>query len=102
MTPDLLKQVPIWKGTRFVRGRMYFDLDHPERGSFVADGDEAPISDHTYACRDEVTENAWAQLVTWRQPISADQGEAIQRRTQEVGVGRERSAAGDARPLPPT
>jgi hypothetical protein len=77
MSDDALRQVRIWKAARFDAGKMYFDLDNPERGPFVASGDEGPIVDHTYACRDEVMEDAWAQLVTWRQPVSADQGRAI-------------------------
>ena len=36
MTDDALKQIPIWRGNRFERGRTYFDLDNPERGPFVA------------------------------------------------------------------
>jgi hypothetical protein len=102
MGDDDLKQVRIWKGSRFERGRMYFDLDNPARGPFVATGDEAPPTDHTYACRDEVPEQVWAKLATWQQPISESQAQAIEGLVREVGIGREQSAAGDARPLPPT
>jgi hypothetical protein len=77
MSDDQLRQVRIWKGARFEANRMYFDLDNPERGAFVATGDESPIADHTYACRDEMMEDVWAQLVTWRQPVDRDQAAAI-------------------------
>jgi cold shock CspA family protein len=65
---------------------MYFDLDNPERGPFVASGDEGFIADHTYVCRDEVMEDVWAQLITWRQPISQDQADAIATRTEQTGA----------------
>jgi hypothetical protein len=87
MDDDLLRQIPIWKGTRFERGQMYFDLDNPERGPFVATGDEKPPIDRTYACRTEVTERAWAQLVTWRQPVTADQAAALEANTRDLGTG---------------
>ncbi|HLH25168.1 MAG TPA: hypothetical protein VK066_21820 [Chloroflexota bacterium] len=101
MSDEVLKQVPIWQGARFERGQEYFDLDNPERGPFVATGDEHRPTDHTYVCRRETPERAWAQLVTWRQPVSADEGQALAWEVQNLGIGRERSAAGDARPLPP-
>ncbi|HZR99377.1 MAG TPA: hypothetical protein VFE37_11755 [Chloroflexota bacterium] len=101
MSDELLKQIPIWRGARFERGQEYFDLDNPERGPFVATGDEKPPTNHTYVCRGETTERAWAQLVTWRQPVSADEGLARAWEVEQLGIGRERSAAGDARPLPP-
>lgn len=101
MSDELLKELQIWKGTRFERGQMYFDLDNPERGPFVATGDEAPPTDRTYACRRDVPERVWAQLVTWRQPVSSDQGRALDASVRDLGIGRERSAAGEARPLPP-
>ena len=47
MTDDELKQIPIWDGRVFERNRMYFDLDNPERGAFVATGDERPPTDLT-------------------------------------------------------
>jgi hypothetical protein len=87
MSDDMLKQVSIWQGRRFEPGEEYFDLDHPERGSFVATGDEGQPSDYTYAVRSETSERAWAQLVTWRQPISQSQGEQIQRLAHEFDVG---------------
>jgi hypothetical protein len=67
---DHLRQIRIWKSPRFEANRMYFDLDNPERGPFVATGDEGFITDHTYVCRDEVMEDVWAQLVAWRQPAN--------------------------------
>ena len=81
LSDDLLRQVRIFKGPRFERNRMYFDLDNPERGPFVATGDEGFIADHTYVCRDEVMEDVWSQLITWRQPISEDQAAAIEAAT---------------------
>jgi hypothetical protein len=100
MADGVLKELPIWRGGRFERGQTYFDLDNPQRGPFVATGDEKPPTDHTYVCRGEVTERAWAQLATWGQPVDEDQGQAIQAELDALGIGRERSAAGDARPLP--
>ncbi|MBX5490894.1 MAG: hypothetical protein IRZ14_07025 [Chloroflexi bacterium] len=101
MADDLLKQLPIWRGTRFEAGQMYFDLDNPQRGPFVASGTEAPPTDHTYVCRNDVPERVWARLVTWCQLVSTDQAQALQASIRDLGIGRERSAAGDARPLPP-
>ena len=77
LSDDMLSQIQIWKGTRFERGKTYFDLDNPERGPFVATGDEGIPTDFTYVCQDEVSPAAWAQLITWRQPMSEDQGRAI-------------------------
>jgi hypothetical protein len=93
MSEDDLKQVPIWKGMRFEKGHTYFDLDNPERGPFVADGDERPPTDHTYTRRDEVPEGVWAKLATWRQAVTPNQGEALEAHVQEFDVGPERSAA---------
>jgi len=101
MPADDLQQVRIWKGTRFERGHEYFDLNNPERGVFVATGEESAPSDQTYTCRDDVPEQIWARLVTWRQPISASQAGAIQATAHDLGIGRERSTTWDARPLPP-
>ena len=84
MTDELLKQLPIWQGGRFERGQEYFDLDNPERGPFVATGDEGPPTDHTYVCRSEVPERAWAQLITWQQPVSESQGETIARLMEDA------------------
>jgi hypothetical protein len=101
MGEDLLKQLSIWQGRRFARGQEYFDLYKPERGPLVATGVEGPPTDYTYVSRAEASERAWAQLVTWRQLISADQGEQIDRLQRDLGAGLEQSAAGEARPLPP-
>ena len=100
MTDDDLKLLPIWKGTRFEAGQQYFDLDNPGRGPFVADGDEASPKDRTYVARNEVPENVWLKLSTWGQPIDESQAQAIQGLSDQLGVGREQSAAGEARPLP--
>ena len=97
MDDDMLKQLTIWRGGRFERGETYFDLDNPERGPFVATGDEGPPTDHTYVARREVAEEAWAQLSTWRQPISESQGQTIVELTREFGTGPEQGGAGDAR-----
>ena len=84
LSDDMLRQVRIFKGPRFERNRMYFDLDNPERGLFVASGDEGFIADHTYVCRDEVMEDVWTQLITWRQPLNRDQMDAIEAGTEET------------------
>ena len=88
MSEDNLKLLPIYKGGSFERGHMYFDLDNPDRGPFVADGTEGWITDHTYVRRDDVPEEIWAQLITWRQPISGDQGRAIEMTAQDLGTPR--------------
>ncbi len=100
MTDDDMKLLPIWKGTRFESGQHYFDLDNPSRGPFVAGGDEPPPKDLTYVARNEVPENVWMKLMTWGQPIDESQAQAIQGLSDQLGVGLEQSAAGDARPLP--
>jgi hypothetical protein len=88
MSEDNLKLLPIYKGGSFERGHMYFDLDNPDRGVFAADGTEGWITDHTYVRRDDVPEEIWAQLITWRQPISGDQGRAIEMTAQDLGTPR--------------
>lgn len=94
MSDDRLQLIRIWQGDRFEPGKLYFDLDHPERGPFTATGDEGFITDHTYVCRDETTEEAWAQLITWRRPLSDDQAESIAVRTQNLGTGYTRPLSG--------
>ncbi len=101
MSDDALKQIPIWKGARLERGKEYFDLDNPERGAFVATGDEGRPAAFTYACRSQLPETVWAQLITWRRLLSENEAEAIEGTIEALGVGRERSAAGPARPMPP-
>jgi hypothetical protein len=100
MSDDDLKLLRIYKRGSFERGHMYFDLDHPSRGAFVADGAEGWITDHTYVCRDDVPEQTWAKLVTWGQPVSEDQALAIDMTAEDFGTRTEVSAAGDARTLP--
>ncbi len=100
MTDDDMKLLPIWKGSRFEAGQEYFDLDNPARGAFVADGDEAPPKDRTYVARNEVPEHVWAKLITWGQPVDESQAQALQALSDQLGVGLEHSAAGEARPLP--
>jgi hypothetical protein len=84
MDDDLLRQLRIWKGARIEANREYFDLDNPARGPFVATGREHPGADHTYAAREEVMPDAWAQLITWRQALTADQAEAIEIETEQT------------------
>jgi hypothetical protein len=96
MDADDLKLLPLYKGGSFQRGRIYFDLDNPGRGAFVADGSEGWITDHTYVCRDDVPEELWARLVTWAQPISEAQGQAIDMNVEDFGSRVEVSAAGEA------
>jgi len=102
MSDDDLKQVPIWHGRRFQAGQEYFDLDNPARGPFVATGDEHAPTHHTYIARADVPERIWARLVTWDQLVSESQAQALDTQARMFGVGREQSAAGEARPLPPT
>jgi hypothetical protein len=101
MSDDGLKALRLWRGRRFERGHEYFDLLDPDRGVFVATGDEGAPTTDAFVCRDDVPEQYWAMLITWRQPVSARQGEAIEMTVDDLGVGREQSAAGPARPLPP-
>ncbi|HEV7664457.1 MAG TPA: hypothetical protein VGQ62_13035 [Chloroflexota bacterium] len=100
MSDEALKQLPIWKSDRLEPNREYYDLLNPDRGVFVAVGDERPVR-HSFVERNQVPEQVWAQLVTWRQMISADQAVAIDDTVAELGIGREISASGQARTLPP-
>jgi hypothetical protein len=101
MSDDALKELPLWHGTRFEPNHVYFDLDHPERGAFVTTGDEHRPLDRTYVRRADVPEQVWAQLVTWKQLVSEEQGQAIDETIGALGIGREQSASGEAHPLPP-
>ena len=101
MSDDYMKVLLLWKGSRFERGHEYFDLDNPDRGAFVAAGQEGVSHDGAYVHRDGVPEQVWAELITWRGAVSARQAEAIEMNVEALGVGREQSAAGEARPLPP-
>jgi hypothetical protein len=85
MSDDALKLIPIWPGAHFTSGHIYFDLDHPARGPFVADGAERPIRDHTYTERDMVPEEVWAQLITWDRPLSTDEATAIAMTERALG-----------------
>lgn len=85
MDDDSLKQLRIWRGPRFERGQMYFDLDNPDRGPFVANGDEAVPTDWTYVSQAEVPMEVWTQLTTWRQPVSEMQGDSIQQEADAFG-----------------
>lgn len=97
MDDDMLKLLPLWRGATFAAGAEYFDLDNPERGPFVATGAEERPGDHTYVRRDDASEDAWTQLVTWRQPLSDDQAEALQEQSRRSSPEGEQGAAGQAR-----
>lgn len=86
LSDDEMKLLPIYKGNHFDRGQIYFDLDNPERGPFVATGDEGQTTDHTYVSRGEVPEQVWARLITWRQPMTADQAESIEAIAQSFSI----------------
>ena len=101
MSDDALKELALWHGTHFEPNHVYFDLHNPERGAFVASGAEARPLDRGYVRRGDIPEQVWAQLITWKQPVSGAQAEAIDETVHELGIGREQSAAGEAHPLPP-
>ncbi len=87
MDDDMLKLLPLWRGASFSAGTEYFDLDNPDRGTFVATGAEERPGDHTCVSHTDASEDAWTQLVTWRQPLSDDQAEAIQEQIGRGGIG---------------
>ncbi|MCC6177362.1 MAG: hypothetical protein IT305_18840 [Chloroflexi bacterium] len=93
-----LKQVLLWKGARFEPGHVYFDLDNPARGAFVATGDEKPPIDPTYACHDDVPERIWTKLITWMQPVSVSQAQALNMNEDAFDIEPEGSATGDGEP----
>lgn len=97
MDDDTLKGLTIWKGNRFAVGEEYFDLDNPARGPFVATGDEGTPTDYTYVARGEASEEAWTRLITWKQPLSTDQAEALQAQEAMFSISTPQSAAGEAR-----
>ncbi len=97
MDDDSLKALTIWKGNGFMAGEEYFDLDNPERGPFVAGGDEGTPTDHTYVARSEASVRAWQRLITWRQPLSDDQAEALQAQEERFSVAAPQSVSGDVR-----
>lgn len=96
MDDDMLKLLPLWRGTSFAPDTEYFDLDNPDRGPFIATGAEGHPGDHPYVSRDAASEDAWTQLITWRQPLSDDQAEALQEQLRRSGPEGEQSAAGQA------
>lgn len=98
MSDDDLKRVPIWKGNRFERGQTYFDLTNPERGPFATTGDEGQPTNFTYVCRADVPEKMWARLITWRRPISPDQGQAIDIMTDHTDIHPEEGGPGEGGP----
>ena len=96
MDADSLKLIPIFRRPRFEAGHVYFDLDNPDRGAFVANGAEGPISNFTYTSRDEVPEEVWAKLITWRQMPSDHQAQALEMEVEDFGTRPEISSAGQA------
>jgi hypothetical protein len=98
MDDDMLKQVTLWHGKRFERDEEYFDLNDAERGPFIAAGDEGHPTSPAYVNRSQVSEAAWAQLITWRQLIDQSQGEAIAAQARAFGPASAQSAAGEAQP----
>lgn len=101
MGDDALKQLTLWRGARLAPNEQYFDLANPGRGPFIATGDEGPVAGDAYVARREMTLRAWTQLVTWGQPVSADQGEALAAQWRELGIERPQRAVDEVRPLPP-
>jgi hypothetical protein len=77
------------RGGQAVEGRRGEGVP-PARGRPGEDGHPRPpgrehsITDHTYACQDEASEEAWAQLITWKQALSVDQSEAIEIQTEQI------------------
>jgi hypothetical protein len=96
MDDDMLKLLPLWRGSSFAADTEYFDLDNPDRGAFVATGAVERPGDHTYVSRAEASEDAWTQLVTWRQPLSDDQAEALQEQLRRWAPEGGQGAAGEA------
>ena len=88
MNDDELKLITIWAGPRFEEGQMYFDLDNPDRGAFVATGEEQPPKDWTYVAEADLPTEVWAKLVTWRQPISESQGDSLAAMMKASGTER--------------
>ena len=54
---------PVRRHYRLQPGQVYFDLDHPENGPFVATGDEEIGPGSNIVAQEDVGEEAWAQLV---------------------------------------
>jgi len=94
MSAGELKLLPIWRGTRLEPGVEYFDLNNPDRGPFIAEAREGRSTDHSYVRRLDVPIGIWTELVTWRQPIDASQGESLAAQAEALGDVPERSAAG--------
>ena len=93
MDDDTLKSLTLWRGPRLTANEEYFDLTNPERGPFLADGAEGPVTDRTYVARKAMTLRAWTQLLTWHQPISENQGEALVAQERALGIDRTRRTA---------
>ncbi len=101
MSDDKLKLLPIWRGTRFEPGVEYFDLNNPDRGPFTAEGDAGRPTDHSYVRRLDVPIEIWTELITWRQPVDASQGESLAVQAEALGDVSGRSPAGAFNPGEP-
>lgn len=101
MSDDKLKLLPLWRGSRFEPGVEYFDLNNPDRGPFTAEGDEGRPVDHSYVRRLDVPIEIWTELITWRQPVDASQGESLAVQAETLGDVPERSPAGTFNPAGP-
>lgn len=48
---------------RLEPGQVYFDLDHPENGPFVATGDEKIVPNSNIVAQADVGDEAWSELL---------------------------------------
>ena len=74
-------------------GQTYFDLDNPERGPFVADGDEEIGPGANIVAQRDVSAEAWHQLVThgWGRSRAGEGNEAY----DQGAFGQEESERSD-------
>ncbi len=84
MSDDAMKLLPLWHAP-LERGQVFFDLNEPDRGAFTVAGGERVRPETPYVRMRDVPEWVWAPLVTWKQPISAAQGEELQALEQTPG-----------------
>lgn len=98
MSDDDLKLLPLWQEARLESGAVYFDLNNPNRGPFVAADGDHRSTDRSYVRHRDVPEEVWAKVITWRQPVSESQGASIAARAENLAIPEERGAAGDVRP----
>lgn len=59
-----LQAIPIFQGEEFVPGEVYFNLDLPERGMFIARGEEFRNPGAHYVAKSQVPPNLWRRLIT--------------------------------------